>query len=58
MNEYEVRFVFELVNITTIAICRNKEQAKGFAEMNLANAGIILDEDPKEIVITKTGEYK
>lgn len=57
MNEYEVRFVFELVNITTIAICDDEEQAKGFAEMNLANAGILLEEDPKEIVITKTGEF-
>lgn len=57
MNEYEVRFVFELVSIETIAVADDEKQAKSFAEMNLANAGIILEEDPMEIVITKTGEF-
>lgn len=57
MNEYEVMFVYELVNIRTIAIADNKEQAERFAEINLANAGIVLKDDPYEIVITKTGEY-
>ena len=58
MNEYEVRFVYELVNITTIAIADDKEQAMRYAEINLANAGIELSEEASEVVITKTGEYK
>lgn len=58
MNEYEIVFVYELVNIRTIAIADNKKQAIRYAEMNLANTGIILHEDASEILITKTGEYK
>lgn len=58
MNEYEVRFVYELVNITTIAVGDDEEQALRFAGMNLANAGIDLTEGASQIMITKTGEYK
>jgi hypothetical protein len=58
MNEYEVMFVYEVVNIRTIAIAFDEEQAETVAESNLVNAGIILENDPYEIVITKTGEYR
>jgi ribosome-interacting GTPase 1 len=57
MNEYEVRYVYELVNIMTIATGEDEHQALRGAEGNLANAGIVLDETPNEVVITKTGEY-
>jgi len=58
MNEYEVRFVFDLVNIITIPIAEDEKQAERFAELHLADAGIVLNADPKEIMITKTGEFK
>jgi hypothetical protein len=58
MNEYEIRYVFELVNITTIGTGEDEHQALRGASANLANAGIEFDQDPNEIVITKTGEYK
>lgn len=58
MNEYEVRYVYELVNIMTIAIAEDEYQALRGAEANLGNAGIALEETPNEVVITKTGEYK
>jgi hypothetical protein len=57
MNEYEVRFVYELVNVVTIVIAENDRQAELFAESVLVNAGIVLNDDPYEIVVTKTGEY-
>ena len=58
MNEYEVRYVYELVNVVTIATGEDEHQALRGAEANLSNAGIILDETPSEVVITKTGEYR
>ena len=58
MNEYEVRYVYELVNIMTIATGEDEYQALRGAEANLMNAGIALEETPNEVVITKTGEYK
>jgi hypothetical protein len=57
MNEYEVRFVYELVNVVTIVIAEDDEQAELFAESVLYNAGIVLKDDPYEIVKTKTGSY-
>jgi hypothetical protein len=56
--EYEVRFVYELVNVMTITTGEDEYQALRGAEANLANAGIEFHEDPNEVVITKTGEYK
>jgi hypothetical protein len=57
MNEYEVRYVFELVNVMTIATGEDEHQALRGAGAILANAGIEFHEDANEIVITKTGEY-
>lgn len=57
MNEYEVRYVYEFVNIVSIAIADDEEQADRHASLNLLNSGIVLNEEPREIVITKTGEY-
>jgi|LakMenEpi03Aug12_release.lakeMendotaPanAssembly.Ray.scaffolds.fasta_scaffold2186496_2 hypothetical protein len=58
MNEYEVRYVYEFVNVMTIATGEDEYQALRGAEANLMNAGIALEETPNEVVITKTGEYK
>ena len=57
MNEYEVRYVYELVNVMTIATGEDEHQALRGAGANLANAGIDLTEDANEVIITKTGEY-
>jgi len=59
MNEYEVRYVYEFLNITTIVIADNKKQAKRYASDRVLE---FLMYDPAdncdEIVITKTGEYR
>jgi len=57
MNEYEVRYVYEFVNIVSIAIADDEEQADRYASLNLLNNGIVLNEEPREIVITQTGGY-
>lgn len=53
MNDYEVRFVFNLVNITTYVSADTRDEAVRWAEAQVSDAGIDMgdyDEVTTEVV--------
>lgn len=53
MNDYEVRFVFNLVNIVTYVAADSREEAISWAEAQVSDAGIDMgdyDEVTTEVI--------
>ena len=57
MNDYEVRFVYDLVNIVTYVVADDEWQARRMAEIQVYDSVGMDSIDSLETVVTKVGEF-
>jgi len=57
MIDYEVRFVYELVNIVTYVVADDEWQARRMAEIQVYDSVGMDSIDALETVVTKVGEF-
>ena len=57
MIDYEVRFVYDLVNIVTYVVADDEWQARRMAEIQVYDSVGMDSIDSLETVVTKVGEF-
>lgn len=57
MNDYEVRFVYYLVNIVTYVVADDEWQARRMAEIQVYDSVGMDSIDSLETVVMKVGEF-
>ena len=57
MNDYEVRFVYELVNVVTYVTADTKKQARRWARTQVFDSTGLDSDEATEVTITKVGGF-